>query len=815
MEFLKVMALRGPNIWARFPVLEAWLDLGALKDSPSNQLPGFNDRLMAWLPSLIEHRCSEGVRGGFFQRLREGTWPGHILEHVALELQTLAGTPVGYGRTRESLTPGVYKVVVECDCEELGRTALETARRLCLAAIHDQPFDVPGEIETLCQLWRRLAPTAETTAILKAAKKRRIPVHFLNDEGLIQLGHGVWQRRLQGAQTERTSATAESIARDNHLTRTLLQAIGVPVPSGEIARSAEEAWEAAQDLGLPVGIRPRHGKQYPPEWGRLETQAQVQAAFQAAADGGDPVLVERFVPGSDWRLLVLGGRVVAAVQRTGGQVIEVTPQVHPEVAARAAESARVVGLDPAGIDLVAEDIGRPLEEQGGVVRAVHAQPGLEEFLQPTAGEPRPVAEAIVASLFPEGTNGRIPLVSVTGTNGKTTTTRLTAHILSRVHGPVGMACSEGIYIGDRLLEAGDCSGPKSARTVLQHPEVKAAVLETARGGILREGLGFDRCHVAVITNIAKADHLGLGDIRTPEQVARVKRTPVEVVLPEGAAVLNAADPLVAEMAEDCRGGVIYFALDGNHPVLVQHRAAGKRVAFTRHNQMILAEGEREIPLAALERVPLTHGGRVSFNVENALAAAAAAWAVGIPLEKIRSGLETFAPALDQVPGRFNLLDYQGATVLVDYAHNISALECFLEVLKQFPHRRRSAVYAVPGDRQDDVIMRQGELLGDAYDRVILYEDTELRGRKDGEIFALMRRGMAVGCRAQEILEVRGNLRATEVALADLHPGELLVIQPEFPDVTAEYFSRLVGAGAREITLEEAWANAAEFAVDIR
>jgi cyanophycin synthetase len=440
-----------------------------------------------------------------------------------------------------------------------------------------------------------------------------------------------------------------------------------------------------------------------------------------------------------------------------------------------------------------------------VVQAVHSRPNLEEFLRPTAGEPQPLGEAIVASLFPDGKNGRIPVVSVTGTNGKTTTTRLTAHILGRIYGPVGMACSEGIYVGDRLIEAGDCSGPKSARVVLQHPEVKAAALETARGGILREGLGFDRCHVAVVTNVAKADHLGLGDIQTPAQVARVKQTPVEAVLPEGAAVLNANDPLVAAMAEQCRGRVIYFALDGNHPMLLRHRAAGQRVAFARHNQLFLAEGERETALVPLSRVPLTHGGRVGFNIENSLAAASAAWAVGVPFEEIRSGLETFTGVLDRVPGRFNLLDYYGATILIDYAHNISALEYLLEVLKQFPHRRRSVVYAVPGDRQDDVIMRQGELLADAYDRVILYEDTELRGRPDGEIFALMRRGMGVGRRVREVLEVRGNLKAMEVALAGVHPGDLLVIQPEFPDATVKYIQeRYLAAdgGVREVNLNE-------------
>jgi cyanophycin synthetase len=814
MEFRKVLALRGPNVWANFPVLEAWLDLEELKGSPSDQLPGFNERLMAWLPTMIEHRCSIGERGGFFERLRRGTWQAHVVEHVTLELQCLVGTEVGFGKARETATDGLYKVVVEYEYEELGRAALQTARRLCLAAVHNQPFDVAGEVEALRRLCRQVAPRPETLALMQAAKKRKIPVRQLSAEGLLQLGHGARQRRLHGAQTDRTGATAEAIARDNHLTCKLLGAVGVPVPasSGEPVSGALAAWEAAQDVGLPVSVRPRRGGERRPEWACLRTREEVVAAYQAAGDGDGPVLVERVLSGAEHRLLVAGGRVVAAVRRDEAGAVEVTPQVHAQVAARAVEAAAVVGLDVAAVEVVAEDVGRPLEGQGGAVRAVHARPDLTEFLKPASGTPQPVADALIATLFPEGDNGRVPVVSITGTNGKTTTTRLIAHILGRSYGPVGMACSEGIYVGDRLLEAGDCSGPNSARAVLQHPEVRAAVLETARGGILREGLGFDRCLVAVITNIGRGDHLGLSDINTTEQLAKVKRTPVDVVLPEGAAVLNATDPLVAAMAEHCRGGVIYFARDGGHPVIVEHRARGKRAAFVRDGKIVLAEGAQETQLVSLAGVPLTHGGRVGFNVENALAAAAAAWAVGVPLEQIRAGLATFGSVLDQVPCRFNLLEYNGATVVLDYAHNSSALEAFLDVLRHFPHRKRSAVYAVPGDRSDDVIVYQGELLGTAYDRVIIYEDTELRGRKDGEIFALIRRGLAKHRRTGEVLEVRGNLNAIQAALDVLRPGELLVVQPEFPDVGAQYFSRLVGAGAREVTLEQACANAAALAV---
>ncbi|MFL5245363.1 MAG: cyanophycin synthetase family protein [Gemmataceae bacterium] len=815
MDILKVQALRGPNIWANFPVLEAWVDLGPYKDSGSDEIPGFNDRLMNWLPSMVEHRCSIGERGGFFERLRRGTYPAHILEHITLELQCLAGTEVGFGRARETAKEGIYKVVVEYEDEQFAKAALEAARRLWRAAVHDEPFDVAGEIEKLRELNRRLSPPPATQAIVTAAKKRRIPVRFLNCEGLIQLGHGARQHRLQGSRTDRTSATAESIARDNHLTQSLLQAIGVPVPSGALADSAEAAWETAQELGLPVSIRPRFRRERRPEWDQLQTKEATQNAYrQASNDGDDPVLVERALAGYVHRLLVTDNRVVAAVRHINNEVSDVSHQLHPANAVRAVEAARAIGLDITTVEVITPDIGRPMEEVGGAVVAVHDQPDLNEFLQPVPDAVHPVASAIVASLFPEGENGRIPVISITGTNGKTTTTRLIAHILARQYSSVGMTCSEGIYIGDRLIEAGDCSGPKSAKVVLQHPEVQAAVLETARGGILREGLGFDKCAVAVVTNIAKADHLGQGDIHTAEQVAKVKRTPVDVVLPKGAAVLNASDPLVADMAQHCRGQVIYFSRDPRHPLIGEHRAAGKRAVSVRHNQIVFADGSRETSLIALDRIPLTHGGRVGFNVENSLAAAAAAWAIDVPLEEIRAGLETFGSVLDQVPGRFNLFDYNGATVIVDYAHNISALEYVLEVLRPFPHGERSAVYAVPGDRSDDVIIYQGELLGNAYDRVIIYEDTELRGRPDGAIFALMRQGLAKGSRVREISEVRGNLRAIEQALTRVRPGELLVIQPEFPDEGADYFRRLINAGAREVTLDRAWASAAELALNV-
>jgi cyanophycin synthetase len=742
MELRKVLVLRGPNVWACFPVLEAWVDLGALKDWPPDGLPGFAERLMAWLPSLVGHRCAAGRLPECFRR---DTHLAHVLEHVALELQMRAGAEVGFGRTRPTSAEGVYKVAVQFDDADVGRAAVETARDLCLAAVHGLPFDAAAALGKLRALARRNRPGPGLAAVLAAARRRRIPVRRLGSDGLLQLGHGARQRRLLVPQTDRGSTLAASIAADSDLTRSLLRDVSVPVPGDA-----------------------------PPA-------------------------------GPTWRLLVVGRRVVAAVRRDEGGPVDVTDQVHPDVAVRAVEAARVVGLDVAGVDVVAPDLGQPLEAQGGVVTGVDARPDLAAHLEPAAGTPRPVGEALVAHVMPEGQTGRIPIAAVTGVNGKTTTTRLLAHLLGRGGRCVGMTCTEGIYVDGRRIEAGDCSGPGSARVVLQHPRVEAAVLETARGGILRAGLGFDRCDVAMVTNIADGDHLGQNDVDTPEQLARVKRVVVEAVAPTGAAVLRADDPLVEAMAAHCPGSIVFFARDGAHPVLARHRAARGRAAFVRDRHLVLAEGDQEIRLVALDKVPLTHGGRVGFQVLNALAAAAAAWSLGVPCEAIRVGLESFAADMTRVPGRFNLLDVRGATVVVDYGHNAASLACLLETLEQLPHRRRLAVYSTAGDRRDCDLVRQGELLGNAFDRVLLYEDHYTRGRPPGEIIALFRKGAEAGRRAKEIQEVRGALKAIETALRQARPGDLLLVQADVIEETVEYMRRHLVAGdaGREITFAEA------------
>ena len=869
LEIRQVFALRGPNIWARFPVLEAWVDLKELKDSPSDALPGFNDRLMGWLPTMVEHHCGLGYRGGFFERLRTGTYQGHILEHVALELQELAGMPVGFGKARETSEEGVYRVIVQYREEAVGRAALEAAREMLHAAVHDLPFDVTAAVVRLNDLSYDTRLGNSSQAVADAARARGIPWWRLNDGNLVQYGQGVKQRRYVAAETDRTPAIAEQIASDKELTRTLLRAVGVPVPEGRPVSSPGDAWDAARSMGGPAVVKPRNANHGRGVALNLTTREAVEAAYEAATKEGDGVLVERFAPGSDHRLLVVAGKLAAAARREppsvvgdgestvaalveranadplrgdgfntplktiplneaaltllaeqghsldsvppagvrvrvgrrinffdAGIAVDVTETVHPEVAARAVDAAHVVGLDVAGIDVVAEDLGRPLEEQGGVVVEVNAGPGLQMHLPPSAS-PRPVGETILEHMFPPGETGRIPIVGVTGVNGKTTTTRLIAHALRAAGVRVGMTCTDGIYFDGRALAVGDCSGPQSARDVLRNPRVEAAVLETARGGILRGGLAFDLCDVAVVTNIGEGDHLGLWEIDTAERLAYVKSTLIEAVMPgTGTAVLKADDPLVVPMAGQCRGSVLYFARDEAHPVMAEHRSGGGKTAFVRDGAIVLAEGDHEQVLAPLSRVPLTFGGGVGFQVENCLAASGAAWCLGLDLDVIRDALGTFTSDTAVTPGRFNVLDVDGATVILDFGHNPSAVAALVQAVEHLGKGHRTAVFSAEGDRPDDSIRRQAALLGDAFDRVILYEEgPRRRGRAPGAILALLREGLGGGTRVREVTDIDGELAAVEAGFDGLRPGDLVLIQVDAVTTDLAFVRRRLAAQA--------------------
>ncbi len=859
MKILQIKNLAGPNYWANFPVLEVWIDLEEFRDSPSDTLPGFNERLMNWLPSMIEHRCSEGVRGGFFERLRRGTWLGHILEHTTLELQSLAGHEVGFGRARETPSEGVYRVAIEYKEEEVAKAAIDSAFRLLLAAIHDTPFDVAQEVERLKNIIEDVGLGPSTQAIADAATKRNIPWRRLTKGSLIRFGHGIHQKKIQAAETDATSAIAESIAQDKQLTRQLLKEVGLPVPYGGPVESLQEALDEADYIAGPVVIKPRYGNQGRGVATNLESAEQITAAYCAAMEISSDIIIEEFIPGDDYRVLVVGNQVVAAARRepaavvgdgrstveelieianqdprrcnghsgvltklhldeislnvlndqgltprsvpaqgvkvlirrnanlsTGGTAIDVTDLLHPDFAARCVDAARVVGLNIAGIDVVARHIDRPLDKSNGVIVEVNAAPGLRMHLAPSEGKSRPVGEAIMNLLYAPGDTGRIPIIAVTGVNGKTTVTRMIAHVMKQVGRIVGMTCTDGIWINDRKIDTGDCSGPRSAQTVLAHPDVNTAVLETARGGILRAGLGFDRCDVAVVTNIGEGDHLGLDAIDTLEKLAMVKRTIVDVVLPNGTAVLNASDPLVAPMAKKCPGRSLLFAISPDDIALQEHAQLGHPVAFVRDGQIIISHLNSETVIDQVSSFPVTRGGKIRFQIENLLAAAGALWSAGIPSQQIADGLRSFQSDEELCPGRFNFMQIHDATVIVDYGHNPSALEAMVQAIDSIGGNTRRVVYSTAGDRRDCDIQRQGQLLGRNFDQIYLYEGHYTRGRAKGETLALFESGMNSDDRRKIVLRADSPINAAQVALDELEPGDILLLQADQVQETSDF-----------------------------
>jgi len=710
IKFLRVSYLRGPNIWTYRPVLEAWLDIGELEDYPSNLLPGFTERLTAWLPGLVEHHCGLGYRGGFLERLVDGTWAGHILEHIVLEVQNLAGMKTGFGKTRSTGEHAIYKMAFRTRDETVGRAALDVAHRLMMAAINDEPFDLSSEVARLTDMVDRHCLGPSTAHIVDAATDRRIPSIRLTDGNLVQLGYGAAQRRIWTAETDRTSAIAEGIASDKDMTKSLLASCGVPVPEGAIARSPEDAWDEAQDIGLPVVVKPidaNHGRGVSLN---LMTELEVKAAYTIASLEGESksVLVERYVTGNEHRLLVVGRKVVAAargesvwvtgdgrsnvaqlcdtqinidprrgeseefplspvkpreseenqlqLQRQGltpdsipaeGQKVliqvngnvadDVTDLVNPDVAHAAALAARIVGLDIAGIDLVCEDISRPLEEQRGAIIEVNASPGLLAHMKPASGTPRNVGKDIVDHLFAEGETARIPVVGVTGSKGCSLITRLVGCLVNITRKEVGVANGEGLYLNARAISTRDSTGVEAAQRILINRNVQTAVFESNARSILQEGLPYDRCTVGVVTDMNGIEDVAEFYVRDDDAMRNVIRSQVDVILPDGVAVLNAADEQVAGLAELCDGSVIYYAADETNRILAAHRQNGERVVFARDGRIVLAAGEQETPLIALSAMkPST----VKYP-ENVLAAVAAAWALGVPSDLLCGGLRAF------------------------------------------------------------------------------------------------------------------------------------------------------------------------------
>ena len=859
MEVSRTRALRGPNMWSRHTAIEAVVHCNEGERSIA-ELPGFEARLRALFPAVGPLRPASA------QRISVSL--AHVLEQAALALQAQAGCPVTFSQTHVTSEAGTYQVVVEYSEEDVGRLAFEEAVKLVEAARDGGTFDADTTLAKLREMDEDVRLGPSTGSIVDAAVARGVPYRRLTQGSLVQFGWGAKQRRIWAAEVDATSAVSESIAQDKDLSKRLLESAGVPVPIGRPVETPDDAWAAALEIGLPVVVKPLDGNQGKGVTVNVATREHMEIAYKAADEIGT-VMVEKFLPGSDYRLLVVGDKLVAAARRdppnvigdgvhtvkqlvdkvnsdpkrgdghatsltkirfddiavarlalqdltpesipdkgrrvilrnnanlsTGGTATDVTDDVHPEVAARAIAAAQVVGLHVCGVDVVAEGVLRPLEEQSGGVVEVNAAPGLRMHLSPSYGKGRNVGEAIISHLFGSGQkseDGRIPVVAVTGTNGKTTTTRLIAHLFATLGLKVGMTNTDGVYIDGRQTDSGDCSGPKSARNVLMHPDVEAAVFETARGGVLREGLGFDRCQVAVVTNLGAGDHLGMNFLNTVEELALVKRVIVQNVAPTGYAVLNAADPVVANMASTCPGQIIFFAADRHHPLMATHRAQGKRCVYIDGDMLVAAQGSWRENIA-LRDIPITRGGAIGFQVENAMASVAAAWGVGIDWDTIRRGLASFANDADNAPGRFNVMDFRGATVIADYGHNGDAMNALVAAVEALPAKKRSVVISGAGDRRDEDIRVQTQILGKAFDEVILYEDACQRGRQEGEVIALLRQGLADAPRTREVQEIKGEFIAIDTALDKLQAGDLCLVLVDQVEEALAHLAQRVKAG---------------------
>jgi cyanophycin synthetase len=901
LRIVEQRVYRGPNYWSYEPTIKLVVDLGVLEEWPTSKVPGFTDRLLALVPGVAGHSCGTGRVGGFEGRLRDGTWMGHVAEHIALQLQRDAGTEVGRGKTRSAGEPGRYHVIYSYAEESVGLAAGRLAVRIVNHLVEPDPaFDAASEFEQLVRLAERAAFGPSTQAILDEANLRDIPWIRLNEASLVQLGHGVHQKRIRATMTSQTSSLGVDIAQDKKLTNRLLAATGVPVPRSDVARSVDEAGAAAARVGYPVAMKPLDGNHGRGVMLNLTDDAALRAAYPAAHGESrfGAVVVESFLVGSDYRCLVIGGVLRAVAQRvpahvdgdgkhsvadlvaatnadprrgighekvltrievddesiayaaeqgyameavpprgtriylkrtgnmsTGGISIDRTEEIHPENIEIAEQAAKVIGLDIAGIDFICPDISVPVRETGGGIVEVNAAPGFRMHTNPTEGESQYVAKPVIDMLFPPGTAARIPIVAVTGTNGKTTTARMINHILKGMGRRVGMTSTDGIFIDGRLIRRGDMSGPRSASMVLQNPLVDTAVFEVARGGILREGLGYQRNDVAVVLNVA-SDHLGLGGITSLRQLAAVKQVVVEAVPRDGTAVLNADDPLVSKMASSCSGAVIYFSVDPDNEILRRQASRGRRAVTVergRNGEMIvLRQGRKSLPLVWTHLIPATFEGRARMNVVNALAATAAAWAAGAHLHDIRQGLRTFATSYFQAPGRLNLFDLDGYRVLVDYAHNPHAMEAlgdFVEALStegangQHPlvTGRRIAVVATAGDRRDRDIQELGRVAAAFFDVIVIREDTNLRGRSRGETATLVREGVEAGirdgarCEAIEVVLEEGE--ATRHALDMGEEGDLVVLCVDHANLAWKELQRR-RHGTLDAGAEAGWVQAA-------
>ncbi|GAB3711466.1 cyanophycin synthetase [Flavobacterium koreense] len=820
MKIDKIQALRGPNIWSvqRKKLIQMRLDLEDLEERPTNKIEGFRERIEAMFPTMIEHRCSEGCRGGFFSRVDRGTWMGHVIEHIALEIQTLAGMETGFGRTRETKTPGIYNVVFSYTEENVGLYAAEAAVRIAEALIDGTDYNPEEDIQKMREIRERVRLGPSTGSIVEEAVARDIPWIRLGTNSLVQLGYGVNQMRFQATITCKTSSIAVDIACNKEQTKKMLDAASIPVASGGICVDEEDLEAVVKKIGYPIVLKPLDGNHGKGASINVKTWEDAVEGLAYAKKYSHRVIVEKFITGYDFRVLIIDNKLVAAAKRepahvkgdgkqtiqqlieetnldprrgyghenvltqidvdrdttdlleklgytletvprkdevvylkstanlsTGGTSVDITDMMHPENIFLCERISRVIGLDICGVDIMAENLTQPLKETGGCILEVNAAPGFRMHLAPSEGLPRNVAAPVIDMLYPPGKPSRIPIIAVTGTNGKTTTTRLIAHIVKNNGYRVGFTTSDGIYVQNHLMEKGDTTGPISAEYILKDPTVEFAVLETARGGILRSGLGFSRCDIGIITNIQE-DHLGLSDIHTLDDLARVKATVVRSIKKDGWAILNAEDDQCLKIANELSCNVAYFSMDENNPKVVQFAKEGKIVAVYENGFITIKKGEWKIRVERATHVPLTMGGKAKFMIANVLAATLAAYLQGFKTEDISLSLQTFIPSAAQTPGRMNIFEFKKFKVLIDFAHNPAGYKGVEEYLSSVEATKKIGIIAGVGDRRDEDIKECATIAARMFDHIIIRQEKYLRGRTEEEIIGLIMEGIAASGR---------------------------------------------------------------------
>lgn len=849
MRILDIKVMKGPNYWSirRHKVIQMRLDLEEMEQRPTNTIDGFLDRMQELLPSMHSHRCSVGEPGGFFSRVKDGTWMGHVIEHIALEIQTLAGMQCGFGRTRETSKSGVYNVVFSYMEEKAGIFAAKSAVRIAEALIDGKPYDLATDIQQLREIREdeRLGPS--TGCLVEEAAARGIPYIRLNRHSLVQLGYGVNQRRIRATIASTTGSIAVDIACDKEETKNLLGAAEIPVPKGRIVYTEEGLRDAIDSVKYPIVTKPVDGNHGKGATTNIIDWEGALAGLAAAKKYGRGVIVEKYITGLDHRVLVVNYKYVAAAIRkpaavkgdgvhtiqqliditnqdprrgyghekvltqisiddflhemlsrenltldsippkglevflkptanlsTGGTATDITDHVHPDNIFMCERIARIIGLDICGIDIMGPDLSVPIKENGGAILEVNAAPGFRMHIEPTEGLPRNVAEPVINMLYPPGTSARIPIIAVSGTNGKTTTTRLMAHIVKSMGHKVGFTTTDGVYIQNQLMMKGDCTGPISTEFVLKDPTVDFAVLECARGGILRAGLGFHNCDIAIVTNIAE-DHLGLQDIDTLDQLARVKSVVPESVFPDGYSILNADNPYTLAMAKGVVSKIAYFTLEENNPVVVEHIKKGGLAAMYENGYVTICKGTWKIRVDKASNIPLTYGGRAAFNIANILPCVLAGFIRNFRIEDMKIALETFIPSPVQTPGRMNMFHFKNFTVMVDYAHNAHGFMAVSDFLSKVDATPKVGIIAGVGDRRDDDIRNLGRVAAGMFDEIVIRQDKNLRGRTEQDIIDLMTEGIHSVSTSRKVTVIPKESEAIDYALKSAVPGAFITI----------------------------------------